>query len=329
MLRILFSSLICLAVLIAPTNAQIPSSVRSVILDSQFKKSSSGPVCPTFSKTSNGTNLVGASFTASIATTVLTVTGTPTGTLAVGQVVSGNSVNTVTAGTVITSLGSGTGGAGTYNINNSQTVASEPMVSGPSTFNYTTTALSAGDLVVGIAIEGDPLPSFGGPGTLTPSGASALLDSYDGAHNGAYANVWYKIAAGGETSFTSAAASRVIQGTWALVVYTGANASPSDGNSMALSAAVSTTMTAASISPVSSTALLLAYASATAGGGSGSANFSGMTSRVALTGSASFSNQINIYVADTCLSASGATGAKTATQTTSDFYYSGLAGFKP
>jgi len=60
-------------------------------------------------------------FTGSIATTVLTVTGTPGGTLAIGQTITGPGV---TPGTTIASLGTGTGGAGTYNINNSQTVAS-------------------------------------------------------------------------------------------------------------------------------------------------------------------------------------------------------------
>lgn len=67
-----------------------------------------------------------ASFTGAIATTVLTasaVTGQP---LAVGQFVHGASV---AADTYITSLGTGTGGAGTYNINNSQTIASEAMTS--------------------------------------------------------------------------------------------------------------------------------------------------------------------------------------------------------
>lgn len=66
----------------------------------------------------------GASFTASITTTVLTVTGTPTGTLAVGQQVLGAGV---AAGTFILSLGSGTGGAGTYNVSVSQTVGSISM----------------------------------------------------------------------------------------------------------------------------------------------------------------------------------------------------------
>lgn len=57
----------------------------------------------------------------SISTTVLTVGGTVTGTFGVGQVISGTGI---ASGTRIISLGTGTGGAGTYNLNNSQTIAS-------------------------------------------------------------------------------------------------------------------------------------------------------------------------------------------------------------
>jgi hypothetical protein len=59
--------------------------------------------------------------TGSIATTVLTVTAVTSGTLTVGSVLSGTGI---TAGTTIVSFGTGTGGAGTYNINTSQTVSS-------------------------------------------------------------------------------------------------------------------------------------------------------------------------------------------------------------
>lgn len=59
--------------------------------------------------------------TASIAGTTMTVTASILGTIRVGQTISGTGV---TAGTVITALGTGTGGTGTYFVNNSQTVAS-------------------------------------------------------------------------------------------------------------------------------------------------------------------------------------------------------------
>jgi hypothetical protein len=69
------------------------------------------------------------SFDGTIAGTVLTVTSAPGGsTIGVGQYVYGTNV---AAGTTIVSLGTGTGGTGTYNLNQSSTVASpEGMTSG-------------------------------------------------------------------------------------------------------------------------------------------------------------------------------------------------------
>ena len=64
--------------------------------------------------------------TGSIATTVLTVTAVTSGALAVGDVISGTGV---TVGTSISSLGTGTGGIGTYNLSASQTVVSEAITS--------------------------------------------------------------------------------------------------------------------------------------------------------------------------------------------------------
>ena len=54
--------------------------------------------------------------------TTLTVTSVTSGVVVVGQTITGASGVTVTAGTTITALGTGTGGVGTYTINNSQTV---------------------------------------------------------------------------------------------------------------------------------------------------------------------------------------------------------------
>jgi hypothetical protein len=66
-----------------------------------------------------------ASFTASISGTTLTVTGTPTGTILTGHTIQTGA----TANTVITAYGTGTGGAGTYTVSISQTVASTAMTS--------------------------------------------------------------------------------------------------------------------------------------------------------------------------------------------------------
>jgi hypothetical protein len=62
-----------------------------------------------------------AVFTGSISGTTLTVTAVTNGTIAINQVLFGVGV---TQETVITALGTGTGGVGTYTINQSQTVAS-------------------------------------------------------------------------------------------------------------------------------------------------------------------------------------------------------------
>jgi hypothetical protein len=59
--------------------------------------------------------------TGSIATTVLTVTAVTSGTLSVGQTISGSGI---TAGTKITALGTGIGGTGTYTVDTSQTASS-------------------------------------------------------------------------------------------------------------------------------------------------------------------------------------------------------------
>jgi hypothetical protein len=71
----------------------------------------------------------GSMFTGSIATTTLTVTAVAQGSLRVGQTLYGTGI---AAGTVITALGSGLGYTGTYIVNNSQTIASEAMMTGSS-----------------------------------------------------------------------------------------------------------------------------------------------------------------------------------------------------
>jgi len=61
------------------------------------------------------------SFTGSIAGTTLTITAVGSGTVTIGQILSGSGI---ASGTQIVSLGSGTGGTGTYNVQTSQTATS-------------------------------------------------------------------------------------------------------------------------------------------------------------------------------------------------------------
>lgn len=70
------------------------------------------------------TTSVGATVTADISGTTMTVSAVASGTLYVGQTVQGTGV---TSGTIITALGTGTGGTGTYTVNKSQTVASTTL----------------------------------------------------------------------------------------------------------------------------------------------------------------------------------------------------------
>jgi len=103
--------------------------------------------------------------TASIAGTVMTVTAVTSGNLAVGQTLTGSGV---TAGTTIVGLGTGTGGAGTYNVSASQTVAS-------------TTITGAGAAAVFAGILANPkayATSGGSTGALAPT--LALLDNAQG-----------------------------------------------------------------------------------------------------------------------------------------------------
>jgi hypothetical protein len=87
-----------------------------------------------------------ASFTGSIATTTLTVTAMLSGdSLVVGQYIDGSGV---TNGTYITAFGTGTGGAGTYTVNTSQTASSTTMIAN------------------GNALLGDPSPMSLGVGPL-------------------------------------------------------------------------------------------------------------------------------------------------------------------
>lgn len=60
---------------------------------------------------------------------ILTVGGTVTGTFGVGDVIAGSGGGGVTAGTIITALGTGTGGAGTYYVSPTQTVTSSTITS--------------------------------------------------------------------------------------------------------------------------------------------------------------------------------------------------------
>lgn len=95
-----------------------------------------------------GSTIAGASFTATISGTTMTVSAVASGTLNVGDLVAGSGV---TAASYITALGTGTGGTGTYILSQSSTVSSGTSMT---TTSYVETdfkvaqAASVGELVI-------------------------------------------------------------------------------------------------------------------------------------------------------------------------------------
>jgi hypothetical protein len=131
-----------------------------------------------------------AVFTGSISGTTLTVTAITNGTIAINQALFG--VN-VTQATVITALGTGTGGVGTYTVNQSQSVASTQMNSATvgavvtgaiSGTTLTVSAVTSGTLVVGQTIQGSTVTAqtiitalgtgTGGVGTYTVNNSQTV-----------------------------------------------------------------------------------------------------------------------------------------------------------
>ena len=134
-----------------------------------------------------------ATFTGSISTTTLTVTSVLSGTIAVGQAIFGNNIS---QNTVITALGTGTGGIGTYTVSNSQTTASTTInsVASPAIVTgaiagttLTVSAVTSGTLRIGQTIEGTGVTDgtiikafgtgSGGTGTYTVSASQTVAST--------------------------------------------------------------------------------------------------------------------------------------------------------
>lgn len=172
-----------------------------------------------------------STFTGSIATTVLTVTGTPSGTVMVGQTVTSGAG--VTAGTQIISEGSGTGGAGTYNLNNSQTVSSESMTFAMGDYGWTDDAHQVAYSVQYTYPTG-AVPVFN---------AALLAGTYTGSSGGTVNAVlditpylWDASGNWAGYSFSSTFASTVSSGVTSISL----NASPPVGATLCLGASLAT-----------------------------------------------------------------------------------------
>jgi hypothetical protein len=129
------------------------------------------------------TSSAGAIVTASISGTTMTVTAVSSGTLYVGQTIQGAGITTQT---IITALGTGTGGAGTYTVNNSQTVGSETMYA----LNWTVLPSSDGaftggetcDIVDNYFVYNRPSSQqWGASGLLSPISGNTSYSSKDGS----------------------------------------------------------------------------------------------------------------------------------------------------
>jgi hypothetical protein len=152
----------------------------SKILDSMVSPSAS----ISQSKLSINDATTGVYFTGTIATTTLTVAASPApvGTIAIGQVITGSGV---APGTVITALGGGTGGAGTYTISISQTVGSATPMYSFGTATYFTGAISGTTLTV--AASPAPVGTIIVGQTLTGTGVSAstIITAFVSGNGGA------------------------------------------------------------------------------------------------------------------------------------------------
>jgi hypothetical protein len=122
------------------------------------------------------------------ANNVLTVTAVASGTITNGMSISGGSI---IAGTSITSLGTGTGGNGTYILNNPQTLSSSTITGGGN--KLTVSSISSGQVAVGMYLTGTNVAfgtqvtalgtGTGGTGTYTVTPSQLLPSTLFGSTN--------------------------------------------------------------------------------------------------------------------------------------------------
>jgi hypothetical protein len=101
--------------------------------------------------------------------TILNVTAVASGTIFIGQRVTGSGV---TSGTLVTGFGTGSGGAGTYTVNTSQLVGASTSLTGAASAVATTPA--AGDNSVNIATTAFVQNVAGNLGTMSTQNANAV-----------------------------------------------------------------------------------------------------------------------------------------------------------
>jgi hypothetical protein len=165
----------------SPPRARIGSIIYANLYSSVIAALGSWAAVKTLLVGSN--NTAGAVVVGNISGTVLTVTAVTSGTLAVGQFLSGfDSLSGITVGTSISSFVSGSGGTGTYNINNSLTLAGATFTGTRNTLDQITASSVTGSIGIGDVIAGTGIPTgttITGQVSGTPNGAGIYSTSVD------------------------------------------------------------------------------------------------------------------------------------------------------
>ena len=137
-------------------------------------------------------------FSATIAATVLSVTGVTSGSIYVGMIVSGTGV---TANSIITAVGTGTGGTGTYTITISQTVSTGTIMTG--VMQPAVLPLATGEIIVNTTSDKHQFTMAAIAVTATTTGtnyvtcgntatlAAGTAIQFSGALGGLYPNITY------------------------------------------------------------------------------------------------------------------------------------------
>ena len=162
----------------SPPRARIGSSIYAAQYSSVI--AALGPWAAIRTIQAGSANTPAAVVVGYVVGSLLTVLSVTSGTLAVGQWLSGgDSTGSIPVGTTIASFGTGTGGTGTYNLSNSAPVAGATYTGSGSGTNLTASAVT-GTIGIGDVISGTGVP--GGTTILsqtsgTPGGAGVYVTS--------------------------------------------------------------------------------------------------------------------------------------------------------
>lgn len=189
---------------------------------------------------------------------------------------------------------------------------------GITTFNFASGGgtINSGNIII-IAATVQPSNLGGGvdPGSPLPSGFTQLSYAYDNVHTGYAFFVGYKVAGGSESgTYASATLAVTCTVTWGMVVYSGVGGSPVDASdtSGVAGADANTSIIAPTITATVANDMLVAIA-LHPGNGSPYTAFGAMTVRMNTVDTNGLGREI--LISEQQLSASGATGTRTATLT--------------